>query len=78
MVVLQVILRRNKKATFQNCREKNVNVLGRYAGGLVGAIDGSVTASNMTFERVMVITNVKCFALLCWPAYRKLCESGQI
>ena len=48
----------NKTATFQNCREKNVNVLGRYAGGLVGAIDGFVTASNMTFERVMVITNV--------------------
>ena len=49
----------NKKATFQNCREKNVNVLGRYAGGLAGAINGSVTASNMTFERVMVITNRK-------------------
>ncbi|MBC8572822.1 hypothetical protein [Jingyaoa shaoxingensis] len=47
----------NRTATFQNCLEENVNILGRYTGGLVGAVDGSITASNMTLERVMVITN---------------------
>ena len=43
-------------ATFQNCQAQNVNILGRYVGGLVGAIDGSITASNMEFKNVMTVT----------------------
>lgn len=43
-------------ATFQNCQAQNVNILGRYVGGLVGAIDGSITASNMEFKNVMAVT----------------------
>ncbi len=35
----------NRTATFQNCQEENVNILGRYTGGLVGAMDGSIKAS---------------------------------
>lgn len=46
----------NIPATFQNCHAQNVNILGRYVGGLVGAIDGSITASNMEFKNVMAVT----------------------
>ena len=46
----------NRTATFQNCQEKNVNILGRYTGGLVGAMDGSIQASNMEFYNVTGVT----------------------
>lgn len=46
----------NRTATFQNCREENVNILGRYTGGLVGAMDGSILASNMEFYNVTGVT----------------------
>ncbi len=46
-----------KTATFQNCQEENVNLLGRYTGGLVGAMDGSIQASNMEFINVIGVTN---------------------
>ena len=46
-------------ATFQNCQAQNVNILGRYVGGLVGAIDGNITASNMEFKNVMAVTKYK-------------------
>lgn len=46
-------------ATFKNCQAQNVNILGRYVGGLVGAIDGSITASNMEFKNVMAVTKYK-------------------
>lgn len=55
----------NKTATFQNCQEENVNILGRYTGGLVGAIDGSIKASNIEFFNVIGVTyNDKGFAAL--------------
>lgn len=47
----------NRTATFQNCQEENVNILGRYTGGLVGAMDGSIKASNMEFINVIGVTN---------------------
>lgn len=47
----------NRTATFQNCKEENVNILGRYTGGLVGAMDGSIQASNMGFINVVGVTN---------------------
>ena len=46
----------NRTATFRNCQEKNVNILGRYTGGLVGAMDGSIQASNMEFYNVTGVT----------------------
>lgn len=46
----------NRTATFQNCKEENVNILGRYTGGLVGAMDGSILASNMEFYNVTGVT----------------------
>lgn len=46
----------NRTATFQNCQEKNVNILGRYTGGLVGAMDGSIQASNLEFYNVTGVT----------------------
>lgn len=46
----------SKTATFRNCQEKNVNILGRYTGGLVGAMDGSIQASNMEFYNVTGVT----------------------
>ena len=46
----------NRTATFQNCKEENVNILGRYTGGLVGAMDGSIQASNMEFYNVTGVT----------------------
>ncbi len=46
----------SRTATFQNCQEKNVNILGRYTGGLVGAMDGSIQASNMEFYNVTGVT----------------------
>lgn len=55
----------NRTATFQNCQEENVNILGRYTGGLVGAIDGSIKASNIEFFNVIGVTyNDKGFAAL--------------
>ena len=47
----------NRSAAFNNCQEKKVNILGRYAGGLVGAVDGNITASNMELVNVMAVTN---------------------
>lgn len=47
----------SRNAVFNNCREENVNILGRYAGGLVGAVDGNITASNMELVNVMAVTN---------------------
>ena len=46
----------NRTATFQNCQEEKVNILGRYTGGLVGAMDGSIQASNMEFFNVIGVT----------------------
>lgn len=46
----------NRTATFQNCKEENLNILGRYTGGLVGAMDGSILASNMEFYNVTGVT----------------------
>lgn len=46
----------SRTATFRNCQEKNVNILGRYTGGLVGAMDGSIQASNMGFYNVTGVT----------------------
>ena len=55
----------NRTATFQNCQEENVNILGRYTGGLVGAIDGSIKASNIELFNVIGVTyNDKGFAAL--------------
>ena len=47
----------SRNAVFNNCQEKNVNILGRYAGGLVGTIDGNITVSNMELVNVMAVTN---------------------
>lgn len=46
----------NRTAMFQECRESNVNILGRYVGGLIGAVDGNITASNIEFNTVKAIT----------------------
>lgn len=46
-----------KKAIFTNCQQENVTVLGRYVGGLVGAADGDMQASNIEFQNVIVATN---------------------
>ena len=46
-----------KNATFTNCQQENVTVLGRYVGGLVGAADGDMQASNIEFQNVIVATN---------------------
>ena len=55
----------NRTATFQNCQEENVNILGRYTGGLVGAMDGSIKASNIEFFNVIGVSyNDKGFAAL--------------
>lgn len=57
----------SRNAVFNNCQEKNVNILGRYAGGLVGTIDGNITVSNMEFVNVMAVTNrkdTKCAGLI--------------
>ena len=45
-----------KTATFTNCQQENVTVLGRYVGGLVGAADGNMQASNIEFQNVIVAT----------------------
>lgn len=45
-----------KNATFTNCQQENVTVLGRYVGGLVGAADGNMQASNIEFQNVIVAT----------------------
>lgn len=55
----------NRTATFQNCQEENVNILGRYTGGLVGAMDGSIKAYNIEFFNVIGVTyNDKGYAAL--------------
>lgn len=55
----------NRTATFQNCQEENVNIFGRYTGGLVGAMDGSIKASNIEFFNVIGVTyNDKGYAAL--------------
>lgn len=48
-----------KNATFTNCQQENVTVLGRYVGGLVGAADGNMQASNIEFQNVIVATKQK-------------------
>ena len=45
-----------RTATFQNCQQENVTVLGRYVGGLIGAADGNIQASNVAFANVVVAT----------------------
>ena len=45
-----------KTAKFTNCQQENVTVLGRYVGGLVGAADGNMQASNIEFQNVIVAT----------------------
>ena len=49
----------NKSATFQACKEEDVNILGRYVGGLVGTADGSIQASNIEFLNVTAVTKYK-------------------
>ena len=46
----------DKKAVIKKCQENDVNIRGRYAGGLVGTIGGNIQASNVEFNRVMVAT----------------------
>ena len=46
----------NRRVVFNDCQEKNVNILGRYVGGLVGAMDGSIQASNTEFLNVTGVT----------------------
>ena len=46
----------NKSATFQACKEEDMNILGRYVGGLVGTADGSIQASNIEFLNVTAVT----------------------
>lgn len=48
-----------KNAKFTNCQQENVKVLGRYVGGLVGAADGDMQASNIEFQNVIVATKQK-------------------
>ena len=45
-----------KTATLQNCQQEKVTVLGRYVGGLIGAADGNIQASNVAFANVVVAT----------------------
>lgn len=44
-------------AVFKNCQEKNVNIIGKYSGGLTGSNKGSISASNVEFANTMVVTN---------------------
>ena len=50
-------LKSDVTAVIKNCQENDVNILGGYAGGLVGAIDGNIQASNVEFNGVTVVTN---------------------
>ena len=43
-------------AVIKNCQEKDVNILGRYVGGLTGSNRGNIQASNMEFIGVRVVT----------------------
>ena len=43
-------------AVFKNCQEKDVNILGRYVGGLTGSNKGNIQASNMEFIGIRVVT----------------------
>ena len=57
----------SRNAIFKNCQENNVNILGRYAGGLVGTIDGNLQASYVEFNNVIAVTNksdTKCVGLI--------------
>ena len=57
----------NCTTVIKNCQENNVNILGRYAGGLVGTIDGNIQASYVEFNNVIAVTNrsdTKCAGLI--------------
>ena len=43
-------------AVFKNCQEKDVNILGRYVGGLTGSNRGNIQASNVEFIGTRVVT----------------------
>ena len=43
-------------AVIKNCQEKDVNILGRYVGGLTGSNRGNIQASNMEFIGIRVVT----------------------
>ncbi len=43
-------------AVFKNCQEKDVNILGRYVGGLTGSNRGNIQASNVEFIGIRVVT----------------------
>ena len=43
-------------AVFKNCQEKDVNILGRYVGGLTGSNRGNIQASNVEFIGTRVAT----------------------
>ena len=43
-------------AVIKNCQEKDVNILGRYVGGLTGSNRGNIQASNMEFIGTRVVT----------------------
>ena len=43
-------------AVFKNCQEKDVNILGRYVGGLTGSNRGNIQASNVEFIGIRVAT----------------------
>lgn len=43
-------------AVIKNCQEKDVNILGRYVGGLTGSNKGNIQASNMEFIGIRVVT----------------------
>ncbi len=57
----------NCTTVIKNCQENNVNILGRYAGGLVGTNDGNIQASYVEFNNVIAVTNksdTKCAGLI--------------
>ena len=43
-------------AVIKNCQEKDVNILGRYVGGLTGSNRGNIQASNVEFIGIRVAT----------------------
>ena len=43
-------------AVIKNCQEKDVNILGRYVGGLTGSNRGNIQASNMEFIGTRAVT----------------------
>ena len=48
-----------KHLGYNNCKENNVNILGRYVGGLAGTVDGNMKVTNMEFIKVMAVINKK-------------------